>query len=129
MDKPGDYYVGFTFYDMSKNGPSSGPLHTKSQTYYFHFLAGPDFKLTSNRVSSSSVVLTWPSTMGINSGALPAETGVVFTVQRSTTLASGSWTTLGTVTGTTGATATFTANTISGMTKAFYRIQYPWSTP
>jgi hypothetical protein len=122
VDKPGDYYVGFTLYDRSTVN-AGGPIHTPSPTYVYHFQAGPEFVITPNKTSATTCVLTWPSLMGTKSGA----TGIAFTVQRSTTLAAGSWTTLGTVTGTTAATATFTDNTLSGFTKAFYRLQYSWA--
>lgn len=123
VDKPGDYYVGFTFYDMSKNGPGGGPLHAKSQTYYFHFQAGPEF-IPTPTISGNNVVLTWPSQMGIGS----TQTGVTFTVQRSLDLTG--WTTLGTVVGTTGNTATFTHTSgFSASSKGFYRLQYSWSAP
>ena len=122
VDKPGDYYIGFTLYDRSTVN-AGGPIHPHSPTYIYHFKAGPDFVIAANKTSASSCVLTWPSLMGTANGA----TGITFTVQRSTTLAAGSWTTVGTVVGTTAATATFTDNTVSGFTKAFYRLQYPWA--
>lgn len=124
VDKPGDYYVGFTLYDLSHSGPGGGPIHAKSPTYIFHFVAGPDFSPAQTR-SGNSIVLTWPSQMGINA---VNQTGIPFTVQRSTTLAPGSWSPLGTVTGTIGNTATFT-DPAPPAGNAFYRLQYPWSPP
>ena len=62
--------------------------------------------------------------MGIGS----TQTGVTFTVQRSLDLTG--WTTLGTVVGTTGNTATFTHTSgFSASSKGFYRLQYSWSAP
>lgn len=122
-DKPGDYYVGFTFHDLGGNGPGGGPLNAASPTYYFHFQAGPDFT-PRQTLSGNGVVLTWPSLMGTASG----QTGLVFTVQRSTDLSNPSrWQILGTVTGTTAATATFTDPGALTLGRAFYRLQYPWT--
>lgn len=42
VDQFGDYYIGFTLYDLSHVGPGGGPLHTPSQTYTFHFVAVPE---------------------------------------------------------------------------------------
>lgn len=42
VNQPGDYFIGFTLYDMSHVGPGGGPLHTPSKTYSFHFLAVPE---------------------------------------------------------------------------------------
>jgi hypothetical protein len=42
VDQPGDYYVGFTAYDMSTNGTAGGAIHAASQTYTFHFVAVPE---------------------------------------------------------------------------------------
>ena len=120
VDRAGDYYVGFRFHDLGGNGAGGGPLHASSQIYYVHFQAGPDFKPT-HAISGNNVVLTWPSLMGIAS----AQTGVVFTVQRSTDLST--WQTLGTVTGTTGTTATYTDTNGATLGRAFYRLQFPWS--
>ena len=58
-------------------------------------------------------------------GIAAAQTGVVFTVQRSTDLST--WQTLGTVTGTTGTTATYTDTNGATLGRAFYRLQFPWS--
>jgi hypothetical protein len=42
VTQPGDYYVGFTLYDMSTVGPGGGPLEVPSQTYLFHFQGIPE---------------------------------------------------------------------------------------
>ena len=59
---------------------------------------------------SAAGLLTWPSA-----------TGLTFTVQRSTTLAAGSWTTITTVSGTAG-TASYTDPSPPAGGKAFYKI-------
>lgn len=120
-DQPGDYLVGFTFHDLGGNGPGGGALHAASPTYYFHFQAGPDFT-PRQTFSGADAVLTWPSLMGVANG----QPGVLFTVQRSTDLTG--WQTLGTVTGTTAATVSFTDPGALTRGRAFYRLQYPWST-
>jgi hypothetical protein len=127
-DKPGDYFVAIRFIDLSTNRPGGGPWHQPSQTYVFHFKAGPDFTPSGQRVAGSGYVLTWPSQMGISDSAYPAETGMVFTILRSASLAGGDWTAIGSVTGTTAATATFT-DPSPPVAKAFYRLAYDWSTP
>lgn len=42
VDQPGDYYVGFTLYDLSTVGPDGGPLYQPSETYTLHFVAVPE---------------------------------------------------------------------------------------
>lgn len=123
--KPGDYYLSFQLVDLSTvhNG---GPWQAPSATYVYHFVAGPSFQPTGRFGAGTGYQLTWPSQMGAWDDG--GQTGVVFTIQRSTTLASGSWQTLGTVTGTTGETATFT-DAAPPVGRAFYRLQYGWSTP
>lgn len=124
-DKPGDYTVGIRFIDRSTTRPGGGSWHTPSQTYLFKFQAGPSFQPTMTRNSGGSIALTWPSQMGVWDGF---QSGMVFTVQRSSSMAPGQWQTLGTVTGTIANTATFTdPSPPSG--KAFYRLSYGWSTP
>lgn len=127
-DKPGDYQVGIRFIDLSTNRPGGGPWHQPSQTYVFHFKAGPDFTPVGKLVPGEGMTLTWPSRMGISDTAFPAETGIVFTILRSSSLAAGDWTAIGSVTGTTAATATFT-DPSPPAAKAFYRLAYDWSTP
>jgi hypothetical protein len=125
VDKPGDYYVTFRLYDQSAiHQDGSGP-HTPSGAYVFHFRAGPEFQIVTSYTPGVAAVLTWPSLMGIAA----SETGITFTVQRSLTLAAGSWVTAGTVPGTTAATVSFTDLGVAGETKAFYRLEYQWAPP
>lgn len=121
-DKPGDYRVSFRFVDRSTTGPGGGPWHPPSEVFTFLFRAGPDFQPAMVRNPGGSVVLTWPSQMGTWDDA--SQPGVVFTVLRSTSLA-GAWESIGTVPGTTAATATFTDDS-PPQGKAFYRIAYAW---
>lgn len=126
-DRPGDYYVSFRLVDLSTTGPDGGPWHSPSQIYTFHFKAGPDFQPKGQRVGGA-YLLTWASEMGIWDARAPAETGIVFSILRSTTLDPGTWSPIGTVTGTTAATITFT-DTSPPTAKAFYKLAYNWSTP
>lgn len=126
-DKPGDYLIGFRLVDRSTSGPGGGPWHPPSQVYYYHFKAGPDFLPVIQAGANGSRVLTWPSQLGYWTDDA-AQTGVSFTVERSTTFAAGSWQGIGTVVGTTANTATFTDPTPPAG-KAFYRLRYLWSTP
>ncbi len=121
-DKPGDYQVGIRLVDLSTTGPGGGPWHSPSETYILHFKAGPDFQPAGQTVQGG-FKLTWPSRMGIWE---PYQTGVVFEIQRSTDPVSGGWTTIGSVTGTTADSATFT-DPSSPAAKAFYRLSYGWS--
>lgn len=122
-DKPGDYVVSCRLVDRSATGPGGGPWHAPSQTHVFHYQAGPDFQ-PSVTLAGSGCVLTWPSQMGIWE---PYQSGVVFQIFRGTNPASGNWTPIGSVTGTTAATATFTdSGPPAG--KAFYRLSFGWST-
>ena len=121
-DKPGDYRVSFRFVDRSTTGPGGGPWHPPSEVFTFHFRAGPDFQPSVVKNPGGSVVLTWPSQMGTWDDA--SQPGVEFTVLRSTSL-TGEWEPIGTVTGTTAATATFTDGTPPEGT-AFYRISHAW---
>ena len=122
-DRPGNYAVSYRLVDRSTCGPSNGPWHPPSPTYVFHFKAGPDFQSTVTR-ANGKCVLTWPSLMGIWE---PYQTGIVFGVQRSTSLAAADWVTIGSVTATTAATATFT-DTVPPAGQAFYRLSFDWST-
>ena len=126
-DKPGDYIIGFTLYDLSTNAPGGGPWHPPSQVYYYHFKAGPSFLPTMSVGAGGSRVLTWPSQLGYWASD-PAQTGISFTIERSSTLAAGSWQSIGTVMGTTANTATFT-DTAPPVGRAFYRLSYQWATP
>lgn len=124
-DKPGDYYVAMRLVDLSTTGPGGGPWHAPSQIYIYHFQAGPDFKPAAQLVAGTGYVLTWASQMGIYTG----QTGIVFNIERSTgSLSPSGWQNIGSVTGTTGATSTFTDPTPPAG-KAFYRLSYSWSTP
>lgn len=126
-DLPGDYFVSLRLVDRSTSGPGGGPWHPPSETYVFHFLAGPDFRVTPEAMPDGSLRLTWQSSMGIDAGD-PAQVGIAFEVERSSSLgATASWEVLGTVTGTTGATAAFTDPEPPDDT-AFYRLKYQWST-
>ena len=120
-DKPGDYFVSFRFVDRSTTGPGGGPWHAPSETFVFHFQAGPSFQPTGS-VSPGGYTLTWPSLMGVWE---PFQTGIEFKVLRYTNPKDG-WTQIGSVTGTTAATATFNdASPPSGA--AFYRLAYDWA--
>lgn len=127
-DQPGDYFVTYRLVDKSTNRAGGGPWHPPSKDYIFHFRAGPFFQPTPQRIPGTGVVLTWPSLMGILDDEDPPQTGVEFTIQRSTTLQANDWQPIGTVTGTTAATATFTDPT-PPLGKAFYRLIYSWSPP
>ena len=126
-DKPGDYYVGLRLVDLSTSGPGGGSWHTPSQTYIYHFQAGPSFQPLGQLVSGTGYVLTWPSQMGVYA-ADASQTGIVFTIERRATLAAGSWSPLGTVTGTIANTATFT-DPSPPAGNVFYRLKHSWSTP
>lgn len=123
-DKAGDYYLSVRLVDLSTTGLGGGPWHAPSQTYVYHFKAGPDFQPT-GQFQANSYVLTWPSQMGINSGT---QTGIVFQVERSTTLAANSWQNVGSVTGTIANTAVFT-DPSPPAGRAFYRLKYAWGPP
>jgi hypothetical protein len=123
-DKPGDYQIGIRLIDLSTTGPGGGPWHPPSRTYIYHFVAGPDFQPTGKPVDGGGFKLSWPSQMGIWE---PYQTGIVFNVLRSTSPADGGWTSIGSVTGTTADTATFT-DPSPPPDKAFYRLSYGWST-
>ncbi len=122
-DKPGDYEIGIRLVDISTSGPGGGPWHPPSQIHVYHFSAGPAFQPTIQTSSGNGCVLTWPSLMGTYG---PSQTGIVFTIQRSTSMAAKDWTTIGTVTGTAAGTASFT-DPSPPATKAFYRLRYGWS--
>jgi hypothetical protein len=124
-DKPGDYIVSFRLIDLSTSGPNGGPWHPPSQIYTFHFKAGPDFQPKGQRVGGH-YVLTWSSGMGIWEGRNPPETGIVFSVLRSSSLEAATWTSIGSVTGTTAATITFT-DTAPLTGNAFYKLSYDWA--
>ena len=122
-DRPSDYWVSYRLVDRSNCGPNNGPWHTPSPTYVFRYKAGPDFQPTMTR-ADGGCTLTWPSQMGIWE---PYQTGIEFSVQRSTSLAAADWVTIGSVIGTTAATVSLTDVTPpAGM--AFYRLSFEWST-
>ncbi len=123
--KPGDYYLSFQFVDLStvNNG---GPWQTPSGVYVYHFVAGPSFQPIGQLRPGSGYQLTWPSRMGTWDDI--GQSGVVFTIERSSALDSTSWQTLGSVTGTTAETATFT-DPAPPLGRAFYRLRYGWATP
>jgi hypothetical protein len=127
-DQPGDYFIGFRLVDLSTTGPGGGSWHPPSPVYFYHFQAGPSFQPAGQLVPGTGYVLTWPSQMGIWNGDAPAQTGVVFTVERATTLSPSNWQPLGSVAGTTAATATFT-DPAPPAGRAFYRLNYLWATP
>lgn len=122
-DKPGDYFVSFRFVDRSTTGPGGGPWHAPSEIFVFHFRAGPSFQPV-GAMTSGGYTLTWPSQMGVWE---PYQTGVVFNVMRSTN-PSGGWIPIGSVAGTTAATATFT-DSAPPSGAAFYRLSYDWAEP
>lgn len=124
-DKPGDYRVSFRFVDRSTTGPGGGPWHAPSEVFTLLFQAGPDFTPSCKFVAGTGCVLTWPSRMGIWAGS---QTGVVFTILRSTNPGTDPWTPIGTVTGTTADTATFT-DPSPPAGKAFYRLAHDWAGP
>lgn len=127
-DKPGDYYLTLRFVDVSTNRGGGIPWHPPSRDYTYHFKAGPEFQPSGQSVVGVGFVLTWPSQMGISETAYPPESGMVFTILRSDTLAPGDWTAIGEVTGTTAATLSFT-DPAPPVGKAFYKLGYGWSTP
>lgn len=127
-DKPGDYHVTLRFVDVSTNREGGIPWHPPSRDYVYHFKAGPEFKPSGKWVAGSGFVLTWPCQMGISETAYPPESGIAFTVLRSTALVPEDWIPIGGVTGTTAATVSFTDPTPPAA-KAFYRLAYDWSAP
>lgn len=121
-DRPGDYFVSYRLVDRSTNRPGGDPWHTPSQIYQFHYKAGPNFQPLAVRVAGACV-LTWSSQMGVWASY---QAGVTFQVLRSTNLTSGAWTVIGSVTGTTAETVTFTdLDPPAG--QAFYRLSFDWS--
>ncbi len=122
-DKPGDYRVSFRFVDRSTTGPDGGPWHAPSETFVFHFRAGPDFQPVAITRTGGGIRLTWPSQMGIWE---PYQTGIVFQVLRSSSLNGDDWLEIGSVTGTTAATVNFT-DPSPPAARAFYRLAYAWA--
>jgi hypothetical protein len=123
---PGDYIVGLRLVDLSTSGPGGGPWHAPSRIYQFHFRAGPSFQPSIVKQADGPVTLSWPSRMGIWQAG--GQTGVVFTILRSSRAEPGSWLPVGSVTGTTADTASFT-DPSPPATGAFYRLSYAWATP
>ena len=122
-DKPGDYFVSFRFVDRSTSGPGGGPWHAPSEIFVFHFKAGPDFQPVGTRTAGGGFQLSWASRMGIWE---PFQTGVVFQILRGSGLPGDDWTVIGSVTGTTAATVSFT-DPSPPPGKAFYRLGYAWA--
>jgi hypothetical protein len=112
--------------DLSTSGPDGGPWHQPSRIYQFRFSAGPSFQPVMHHDSNGDVTLTWQSRMGIWQAG--NQTGIPFRIMRSTSLAPGSWQTIGTIHGTTADTVTFT-DSDAPSTRAFYRLDYPWAIP
>lgn len=131
-DKPGNYQVGLRLVDLSTTGPGGGPWHASSIIYQFQFTAGPDFQPVLKKAAGGPVTLSWPGQTGIWQGF---ESGLVFTVQRSTDPASGIWQTLGTRTGTADTNQSLDAATLQFTDtspppgRAFYRIARDWTAP
>lgn len=121
-DKPGDYQVSLRLVDRSTTGPGGGPWHAPGKEFTLHFKAGPDFQPSIHKVAGTGCILTWPSQMGIWE---PSQTGIVFKILRTTDPAQG-WEPIGSVTGTSAATATFT-DPSPPPGKAFYRLAYDWA--
>lgn len=122
-DKAGDYQIGIRLIDLSTSGPDGGPWHAPSPVYVFQFSAGPTFQPVMAESPAGAVTLTWPSQMGIDQEG--GQSGVVFTILRSSTLTDGSWENIGSVTGTTADSASFT-DSEPPPGAAFYRLAYPW---
>ena len=124
-DMPGDYRIGFRLVDRSTNRPGGQPWHAPGATFIWHFKAGPEFQFTGiEKQAGAGVTLVWPSQMGTRTAV--NETGVSFQIMRSTTLEPDSWEPVGTVIGTSAATATFTdPNPPTG--RALYRLAYSWA--
>lgn len=124
-DKPGEYQVRFRFVDLSTTGPGDGPWHAPSSEFTLHFQSGPDFTPSCKLLDGTGCVLTWPSRMGIWE---PYQTGVVFRILRTTNPETEPWSQIGSVTGTTAETATFT-DPSPPPGKAFYRLAYDRAEP
>lgn len=122
-DKPGDYRVSFRFVDISTNRAGGGPWQAPSVEYTYSFRAGPDFQPAIRR-TEAGVQLTWPGQMGIYEAT--KQTGIVFTVLRSASPAGPDWTPIGSVTGTTADTISFT-DSETPVGKAFYKLAYDWA--
>jgi hypothetical protein len=125
-DKPGEYRVGFRLVDRSTSGPGGGPWHAPSAVFTFVFEAGPDFQPSITRSPDGVIGLSWPTRMGIHVAA--AQTGVVFAVERSGTLAPeaghrrGRWLEPP-------RNRSRSPETPPGPGPWFYRLRYAWSEP
>jgi hypothetical protein len=119
---PGEYRVGIRFVDRSTNRPSGQPWHAPSRVYTLRFVAGPDFQPVITQ-EGGGMRLTWPSMMGTFDAG--GQTGVVFRVMRATGLSPANWEQIGSVTGTTAATATF-IDPSPPPQRAFYQLSYDW---
>ena len=124
-DKPGNYEVGIRLVDLSTTGPGGGPWHPQSQIYIYHFSAGPDFQPSLQRNPDFTATLTWQSQMGIWQ---PFQNGIRFHIQRTKNLNENSWSTIGTMTGTTTDTIRFT-DPSPPSSNVFYRLAFDWSNP
>lgn len=119
---PGEYRVGIRFVDLSTNRPNGEPWHVPSRIYTLRFVAGPDFQPAIS-TEGNGRRLTWASQMGIWDGA--SQTGIVFRVMRATELSPANWEPIGSITGTTAATATF-LDPSPPTQRAFYQLVYDW---
>jgi hypothetical protein len=124
-DTPGDYFLSVRLVDRSTNRIGGQPWHQPSQIYTYHFQAGPSFSPAAQLVPGAGFVLTWGSQMGYYA-ADGSQTGIAFDIERATSLSPANWQTIGTVTGTTEDTVTFTDPT-PPTGNAFYRLKYLWN--
>jgi len=120
--QPGEYRVGIRFVDRSTNRGNGQAWHTPSQVYTLRFVAGPSFQPTVT-TEGNGMRLTWASQMGTWDSA--SQTGIAFRVMRATELSPANWQQIGTVTGTTAATATFFDPSPPAL-RAFYQLVYDW---
>jgi hypothetical protein len=120
--QPGEYRVGIRFVDRSTNRGNGQAWHAPSQVYTLRFVAGPSFQPTVT-TEGNGIRLTWASQMGTWDSA--SQTGIAFRVMRATELSPANWQQIGTVTGTTAATATFFDPSPPAL-RAFYQLVYDW---
>ena len=119
---PGEYRVGIRFVDLSTNRPNGQSWHVPSRIYTLRFVAGPDFQPAIS-TEGNGRRLTWASQMGTWDAAI--QTGIVFRVMRATELSPANWEPIGSITGTTAATATF-HDPSPPTQRAFYQLVYDW---
>jgi len=120
----GNYFVGVRLVDRSTSGPGGGPWHQPSQVYTLQFQAGPDFRPTYSFTAGGNFRFTWPSLMGIYNAT--SQLGVEFQIERASSLSPSNWQVIGSVRGTTAATATFTEPSVPTGPR-FYRFKYLWN--